>query len=452
MWNQIPPPGSVPDGVQANENGNVDWGALAQAWIQSKSEQEKNQISGQSSAQNNDKGWKESSVFHSSYYGKNWNIGVQRQWFPNPTQQYHHPGNVGIAPLPPPPPVPPPVPEAVWEPNTNTTENMPSTTEHQNQIQISKTFNKWVPNETSCYQHGPASAAEEISQKKVLPAWIREGLEKIGKTNPVKQRNRKQEDKTTIIFEDVERKMETTDDESDAELPQENGCVPEYSEVTETEKTEIIETQEDIVLRIRKWLTTILLEVTDAEISNIAVNTFKQCSKAPAKPLIQSSALSSICDTGLVAGYSSDEESVLSDEDQDIDQQSLLKKIDEFQVVQHKRLESLGLAETDDLSKKNCSSDHKDGFPDARQNVKDKKNDMTLDEDYHLAASRLAEVKQSKHFPDTERYQQKSSANHDSTERSPSKTRTHKKRKHSKKSHHLSSKDRKSPHKKSRKQ
>lgn len=90
--------------------------------------------------------------------------------------------------------------------------------------------------------------------------------------------------------------------------------------------------------RVKSWLTSILLEVTDNEISNIAVDVYQHCSKgiwvdnsllstsydicfimnvrevclllslllhiffvfwkAPAKPLIQSSALSSICDTG----------------------------------------------------------------------------------------------------------------------------------------------------------
>ncbi|XP_023615543.1 arginine/serine-rich protein PNISR isoform X4 [Myotis lucifugus] len=192
-------------------------------------------------------------------------------------------------------------------------------------------------------------------KRRTLPAWIREGLEKMEREKQKKlekermeqQRSQlsKKEKKTT---EDAEggdgprlpqrSKFDSDEEDEDAEnveaassgkvtrspspVPQEEQSEPE---MTEEEK------EYQMMLLTKMLLTEILLDVTDEEIYYVAKDAHRKATKAPAKQLAQSSALASLTGLGGLGGYGSgdseDERSDRGSESSDTDDEELRHRI-----------------------------------------------------------------------------------------------------------------------------
>lgn len=203
----------------------------------------------------------------------------------------------------------------------------------------------------------------DAAKRKNLPAWIREGLEKMEREKQKKIERermlREREQRLKMQQEEEERAMRELQDmeaapalprkskfDSDSEVedsPQFKAGSPSsrnYQDAspmhprtpspidvpkTEQEKFEIL------MLKVRQWLTEILLEVTNEEIHSIAKDTFSRAqTKAPALQLAKSSALASITGSlGGLGGYGSDSdlsESENSSEDSDAALQENIRK------------------------------------------------------------------------------------------------------------------------------
>ncbi|XP_006821134.1 uncharacterized protein LOC100367024 [Saccoglossus kowalevskii] len=216
----------------------------------------------------------------------------------------------------------------------------------------------------------------DAAKRKTLPAWIREGLEKMEKQKQKKIEKEKDQAERKARLE-AQKKAEhdlineariskglppkskyDSDDESDKETNKEDKTNHSDDESEkeennhssanspssrmkksrfespppEAEPKSELEIQQEMVAKTRRLLTEVLLEVTNEEIQSVAEEVHKKARvRAPAKQLAQSSALASITGLG-VAGYgsaSSGEDSEDSDSDEEL-QQTIRQKQLEF--------------------------------------------------------------------------------------------------------------------------
>ncbi|XP_078494462.1 uncharacterized protein LOC144742353 [Ciona intestinalis] len=209
--------------------------------------------------------------------------------------------------------------------------------------------------------------AMDMAKKKALPAWIREGLEKmehekLKKENQMRQENEEFQNKTSE--NPNKSKFESASEESDAELPEAPASEPSDAEgEKEVETPPQPLTEEELMLKVRRMLTEILLGVTNEEIKDVANEVHTSASRKEAKKAI-SRRLSSANQLGIISGYGSDdeeseEETKSSDnsDSEESEQEEVLKgkiqqKIKKFNKNQFERIKRL---EEEEFRKKNAS-------------------------------------------------------------------------------------------------
>ncbi|XP_064609400.1 arginine/serine-rich protein PNISR-like [Liolophura sinensis] len=187
----------------------------------------------------------------------------------------------------------------------------------------------------------------DAAKRKTLPIWIRQGLEKMERE---KQKKLEKEQKEREREAALRAKEEAEKEAAEEVLRERNGggggepSIPRRSKFDSDEeksrspspsptpikkvdrarspspepKTEE-EIQQELMFKVRKMLTEILLDVTNQETEAVAKEVYykakNRAAKAPAKQLAKSSALASL--TSLGAGYGSD-----SEEEQDASEKS----------------------------------------------------------------------------------------------------------------------------------
>uniref|UniRef100_F6YUZ1 Arginine/serine-rich protein PNISR n=2 Tax=Ciona intestinalis TaxID=7719 RepID=F6YUZ1_CIOIN len=209
--------------------------------------------------------------------------------------------------------------------------------------------------------------AMDMAKKKALPAWIREGLEKmeqekLKKENQLRQENEEFQNKTSE--NPNKSKFESASEESDAELPEAPASEPSDAEGEKEEETPPQPlTEEELMLKVRRMLTEILLGVTNEEIKDIANEVHTSASRKEAKKAI-SRRLSSANQLGIISGYGSDdeeseEETKSSDnsdseesEQEEVLEGKIQQKIKNFNKNQFERIKRL---EEEEFRKKNAS-------------------------------------------------------------------------------------------------
>lgn len=205
-------------------------------------------------------------------------------------------------------------------------------------------------------EHSPRSEEEmppldinnlDAVKRKQLPAWIREGLEKMERERQRKLEKEKADKEQIEKFNTVDASQEKTsgdekslssvdeipikskfESESEDEIEsikEEKESSPQVIVVPSPEivnKTEE-EKQQELMLRVRRMLTEILLDVTTDQMLNVAKEVHqKALSKAPARQLATSSALASIASgLGGLAGYGTDTDSAADEEGSDSDEE-----------------------------------------------------------------------------------------------------------------------------------
>ncbi|XP_013773629.1 arginine/serine-rich protein PNISR-like isoform X1 [Limulus polyphemus] len=220
-------------------------------------------------------------------------------------------------------------------------------------------------------------------KRKQLPAWIREGLEKMERERQKKIEKEKakmeleqklkteKEDKVVAEHEvKEEEELEThsspaqvlkskfESDSENEEGPQQNfvSRSPSSSHVGKTEcspPTIAIKSEEErkqeMILKVRRLLTEILLEVTNEELQICAEDVHKKAvNKAPARQLASSSALASLASgLGGLTGYGSNseasgsEDSGSEDSDEEL-QQKIREKKKRFALKEKEILAAIG--------------------------------------------------------------------------------------------------------------
>ncbi|XP_006881299.1 PREDICTED: arginine/serine-rich protein PNISR [Elephantulus edwardii] len=146
-------------------------------------------------------------------------------------------------------------------------------------------------------------------KRRTLPAWIREGLEKMEREKQKKLEKERMEQQRSQLSKKEKKATEDSEGGDGPRLPQ----------------------RSKFMLLTKMLLTEILLDVTDEEIYYIAKDAHRKATKAPAKQLAQSSALASLTGLGGLGGYGSgdseDERSDRGSESSDTDDEELRHRI-----------------------------------------------------------------------------------------------------------------------------
>ncbi|KAI4810847.1 hypothetical protein KUCAC02_013775 [Chaenocephalus aceratus] len=206
------------------------------------------------------------------------------------------------------------------------------------------------------------AATLDAVKRRTLPAWIREGLEKMDREKQKKiEREQMEKERAKMTKDDAkEREVEeggdgprvprkskfdsddegnyNDDDEEKPSIKKEfSGRSP--SPAAEDSEPEMTEEEKEFQLMFitKTLLTEILLEVTNEEIQHVARETHRKATRAPAKQLAQSSALASLTGLSGLGDYGSDESedederSVRGSESSDTDDEELRHRIREKQ-------------------------------------------------------------------------------------------------------------------------
>uniref|UniRef100_A0A1I8PNW9 Arginine/serine-rich protein PNISR n=1 Tax=Stomoxys calcitrans TaxID=35570 RepID=A0A1I8PNW9_STOCA len=177
------------------------------------------------------------------------------------------------------------------------------------------------PNEIRSLPDGPSdpqnsSNTMDASKRKVLPAWIREGLEKMEREKQKQQEKKSfrisdDESAKFPLFEeansdrlnlnnDIDSSPETEETEAVEKcprqgLPNEDVSSEDLEVIVEQSRETYEQRLSNLMVVVRQTLTELLLEVTNEEIAKIANETVKNYKlKASSAQVIQQSALSSI--------------------------------------------------------------------------------------------------------------------------------------------------------------
>uniref|UniRef100_A0AAY4ALP4 Arginine/serine-rich protein PNISR n=1 Tax=Denticeps clupeoides TaxID=299321 RepID=A0AAY4ALP4_9TELE len=228
------------------------------------------------------------------------------------------------------------------------------------------------PNQLAAKQEPPALDAVK---RRTLPAWIREGLEKMDREKQKKLERERMEKQRSEISNDSTKDRDMAEEEGDGPwLPRKSkfdsddedgeegepdeapAQKPEFSsrspspardEQSEPEMTEE-EREFQLMLITKTLLTEILLEVTNEEICHVAKETHRKATKAPAKQLAQSSALASLTGLGGLGEYGSgdsedEERSARGSESSDTDEEELRHRIRQKQDAFRRKEKELQL-------------------------------------------------------------------------------------------------------------
>uniref|UniRef100_A0A8C6MJS6 PNN-interacting serine/arginine-rich protein n=1 Tax=Nothobranchius furzeri TaxID=105023 RepID=A0A8C6MJS6_NOTFU len=198
-------------------------------------------------------------------------------------------------------------------------------------------------------------------KRRTLPAWIREGLEKMDREKQKKmERERMEKERAEMAKDDPKKndvdedgdgprlprksKFDSDDEGNDHEDDEKISVKKEFpvkspsppAEDSEPEMSEDL--KEELLMGLTKTLLTeILLTVTNEEILHVARDTRRKATRAPAKQLAQSSALASLTGLSGIGDYGSDESeeederSVRGSESSDTDDEELHHRIREKQ-------------------------------------------------------------------------------------------------------------------------
>ncbi|KAK7886481.1 hypothetical protein WMY93_026102 [Mugilogobius chulae] len=205
-------------------------------------------------------------------------------------------------------------------------------------------------------QKAPVAPLDALKRRK-LPAWIREGLEKMDREKQKKlEQERIEKERAEMAQNDVEdhepddggdgprvpRKSKfDSDDEGNDESAVDKTIKKEFtsrspSPAAEDSEPEMTEEEKEFQLMVitKTLLTEILLEVTNEEIVHVAKETHRKATRAPAKQLAQSSALASLTGLSGLGDYGSDES---EDEERSVHERELQLQL-EKQEAQEARL------------------------------------------------------------------------------------------------------------------
>uniref|UniRef100_A0A672ZF79 PNN-interacting serine/arginine-rich protein n=1 Tax=Sphaeramia orbicularis TaxID=375764 RepID=A0A672ZF79_9TELE len=205
-----------------------------------------------------------------------------------------------------------------------------------------------------------APATLDAVKRRTLPAWIREGLEKMDREKQKKQERERMEKERAEMAKDDGKEHEADEDSNGPRVPRKSkfdsddegndddaedktsmrkeftGRSPSPpAEDSESEMTDE-EKEFQLMLITKTLLTEILLEVTNEEILHVAKDAHRKATRAPAKQLAQSSALASLTGLSGLGDYGSDESedderSVRGSESSDTDEEELRHRIREKQ-------------------------------------------------------------------------------------------------------------------------
>uniref|UniRef100_A0A4W4EH16 PNN-interacting serine/arginine-rich protein n=1 Tax=Electrophorus electricus TaxID=8005 RepID=A0A4W4EH16_ELEEL len=198
----------------------------------------------------------------------------------------------------------------------------------------------------------PEAPALDAVKRRTLPAWIREGLEKMDREKQKRlEKERLEKERAELPTDHHDNDM--VEEEGDGprvprkskfvseareevtsrrrQEPASRNSSPAHDEQSEPEMTEE-EREFQLMLLTKTLLTEVLLEVTNEEILQVAKETHRKATKAPAKQLAQSSALASLTGLGGLGAYGSDdsedeERSAKGSESSDTDEEELRHRI-----------------------------------------------------------------------------------------------------------------------------
>ncbi|KAI7806218.1 Sfrs18 protein [Triplophysa rosa] len=224
----------------------------------------------------------------------------------------------------------------------------------------------------------PEAPTLDAVKRRTLPAWIREGLEKMDREKQKKlEKERVEKERAEMANNDSDMveeggdghrlprrsKFDSDDEDGEEDDAGDDGVLgrkqefggrvspPVQEDQSEPEMTEE-EKEFQLMLMTKTLLTEVLLEVTNEEIQQVAKETHRKASKAPAKQLAQSNALASLTGLGGLGEYGSDESedeerSAKGSDSSDTDDEELLHRIrqkqDAFRRKEKEQQERLAL-------------------------------------------------------------------------------------------------------------
>ncbi|XP_052002171.1 arginine/serine-rich protein PNISR-like isoform X2 [Xyrauchen texanus] len=284
----------------------------------------------------------------------------------------------------------------------------------------------------------PETPTLDAVKRRTLPAWIREGLEKMDRDKQRKlERERIEKERVELSNDEMDSdvveeegdeprlprksKFDSDDEDGEDDVAGEEvfGRRQEFSgraspvqeDQNEPEMTEE-EKEFQLMLMTKTLLTEVLLEVTNEEILLVAKETHHKATKAPAKQLAQSSALASLTGLGGLGDYGSDESedeerSAKGSDSSDTDDEELLHRIrlkqDAFRrkerelLQQQERLALEGQAEkdlaSDRLSRERASYEEEQLDSKHKQEVREREAEPTIERRRSRSEPEVNEVK-----------------------------------------------------------
>ncbi|XP_042628734.1 arginine/serine-rich protein PNISR isoform X2 [Cyprinus carpio] len=286
----------------------------------------------------------------------------------------------------------------------------------------------------------PETPTLDAVKRRTLPAWIREGLEKMDREKQKKLEKERME-KERAEMANNERASDMVEEEgdgprmprkskfdSDDEDGEEDGAgedsvsgrrlefggrssPPVQEDQSEPEMTEE-EKEFQLMLMTKTLLTEVLLEVTNEEIFQVAKETHRKATKAPAKQLAQSNALASLTGLGGLGEYGSDESedeerSVKGSDSSDTDDEELLHRIRQKQdAFRRKEKEQQQLQErlalevqtvkdlaSDRVSRERAGYEEEQTESKHKQEVREREAEPTLERRRSRSEPEVSEVK-----------------------------------------------------------
>uniref|UniRef100_A0A8W8JDW4 Splicing factor, arginine/serine-rich 18 n=1 Tax=Magallana gigas TaxID=29159 RepID=A0A8W8JDW4_MAGGI len=219
----------------------------------------------------------------------------------------------------------------------------------------------------------------DAAKRKTLPAWIREGLEKMEREKQKKMERERieQEKKEAEKREQAEKeamddmtndgephvpkksRFDSDDEEDQSSLPptpvKDRSRSPEQVKRRSPSPQEFKseeEKQMEFMMKVRKMLTEILLDVTNSEIKSVCKEVYlkekSRASKAPAKQLTKSTALASLTGLGLT-GYGSDSDEEEEEEEEPDSDEDLEERIRQKKEAFERKIKEAGIYDEDEL-------------------------------------------------------------------------------------------------------
>ncbi|XP_056618420.1 arginine/serine-rich protein PNISR [Triplophysa dalaica] len=278
----------------------------------------------------------------------------------------------------------------------------------------------------------PESPTLDAVKRRTLPAWIREGLEKMDREKQKKlEKERMEKERAEMANNDSDMveeggdghrlprrsKFDSDDEDGEEEDAGDDGVLgrkqefggrvspPVQEDQSEPEMTEE-EKEFQLMFMTKTLLTEVLLEVTNEEIQQVAKETHRKASKAPAKQLAQSNALASLTGLGGLGEYGSDESedeerSAKGSDSSDTDDEELLHRIhqkqDAFRRKEKEQQERLALEahlakEESAANRENIYEEEQSDFK-HKQEVREKEAEPVVERRRSRSEPEVSEVK-----------------------------------------------------------